>query len=79
MRKDIPLPAAIALIVAAAVLIIGGVWWWTSRSRAGAVTVPLPSGQEQIQATDAERQYLMDALSLRNQRMRGLKAGQTAQ
>lgn len=74
-RNEIPLPLALLIVLVSAVVIIGGVWWWTSKSRAGAVTAPLPSGREQIQVTEQEKKVLIDALARRNQRMRGLRSG----
>lgn len=68
---EIPTPLAIAILALMVALILGGAWWWTSRSRAGAITAPLPSGQEQIRVTQQEYQALSDALRRRRERMEG--------
>lgn len=69
--REIPTPIAVAIVVIAAVVILGGAWWWTSHSRAGAVTAPLPSGQEQIRVTQQEYDVLTNALRRRRERMEG--------
>lgn len=69
--REIPTPLAVVILVVAALLILSGAWWWTSRSRAGAVTAPLPSGQEQIRVTEQEYQALSEALRRRRERMEG--------
>ncbi|MCS6949210.1 MAG: hypothetical protein RMM06_03110 [Armatimonadota bacterium] len=69
--REIPTPLAIAILVLAVAVILGGAWWWTSRSRVGAVTAPLPSGQEQIRVTEQEYQALSEALRRRRERMEG--------
>jgi hypothetical protein len=69
--REVPTPVAILIIMAAAVIILGGAWWWTSRSGAGAVKAPLPSGQEQIRITQPEQEMLTNALRRRRERMEG--------
>jgi flagellar basal body-associated protein FliL len=66
---EVPMPVAIVIIVVAAAVILGGVWWWTSRSGAGAVKAPLPTGQEQIRITQQEQDILANALRRRRERM----------
>jgi hypothetical protein len=69
--REVPTPVAILIIIAAAVIILGGAWWWTSRSGAGAVKAPLPTGQEQIHITQQEQDVLTNALRRRRERMEG--------
>lgn len=69
--REIPTPVAVAILVIAAAVILGGAWWWTSHSRAGAVTAPLPTGQEQIKVTQQEYDVLTNALRRRRERMEG--------
>lgn len=76
--REIPTPLAIAILVVAAVLILGGAWWWTTRSRAGAVTAPLPSGQEQIRVTQQEYDVLTEALRRRRERLEGRRQAMPA-
>ncbi|MGC8785068.1 MAG: hypothetical protein ACP5RN_11885 [Armatimonadota bacterium] len=69
--REVSTPVAVAIILAAAAVILGGAWWWTSHSKAGAVTAPLPSGQEQIRVTQQEYDVLTNALRRRRERMEG--------
>ncbi|GIV17535.1 MAG: hypothetical protein KatS3mg022_2970 [Armatimonadota bacterium] len=69
--REVPAPIALAIILVAAAVILAGAWWWTSHSRAGAVTAPLPSGQEQIRVTQQEYDVLTNALRRRRERMEG--------
>jgi hypothetical protein len=72
--REVPAPIAVAIILAAAAVILGGAWWWTSHSKAGAVTAPLPSGQEQIRVTQQEYDVLNNALRRRRERMEGRRS-----
>ncbi|MCS6949835.1 MAG: hypothetical protein NZ520_05150 [bacterium] len=71
--REIPTPVAVAILLVATAVILAGAWWWTSRSRAGAVTAPLPSGQEQIRVTPQEYEALSNALRRRRERMEGAR------
>jgi hypothetical protein len=69
--REIPTPVAVVVLLLATAAILGGAWWWTSHSKAGAVTAPLPTGQEQIRVTPQEYEALSKALLRRRERLEG--------